>query len=80
MEDTFSTNWGWGYGFQDDSSMLTLYCAIYFYYYSDHQALGHGGWGTLLLEYAREFQIETFSLHGTLGFKNKRKKEKSHIY
>ena len=41
--------WGW---FQDDS-VHYIYCALYFYYYSNsisgHQALDPGGWGPLPL-------------------------------
>ena len=54
MEDSFSTDLGWGQG--NGFGMIQvrdIYCALYFYYYyisstSDRQALDPGGWGRLL--------------------------------
>ena len=49
MEDSFSTDGGWGDGFRM-IQVHYIYCALYFYYYyisstSDHQALDSRGWG-----------------------------------
>ena len=40
VKTIFSTGWGWGGWFQDDSSTLHLLCTLFYYYYisstSDH--------------------------------------------
>ena len=41
MQDNFSTGWGWGAWFWDDSSTLNLWCTVF-------QILGPRAWGLLL--------------------------------
>ena len=56
MEDSVSTDWGWGDGF-GMTQAHSVYGALYFYYHyisstSGHPASDPGGWGPLLYKEA----------------------------